>query len=293
MHLAEHSCLVPTDGSFRLSDAATAPPKDAGDAEAWEKKLKKRCKQLAELQEKLYADDRWSLLCIFQAMDAAGKDGTIRAVTKGVNPAGFQIYSFKQPSHEELDHDFLWRTTCRLPERGRIGIFNRSYYEEVIVVRVHPEYLRGQRLPREVPLEQLWQERYDSIRDQEQHLARNGTVVLKFFLNVSRAEQQRRFVARIDEDAKNWKFSSKDVIESKRFPEYMAAYDHALRETSRPYAPWYCVPADDKDYMRLQVSDVIVKTLKGLPLAYPEPSREERDKMAELRNEIAAELEKS
>jgi PPK2 family polyphosphate:nucleotide phosphotransferase len=279
--------LVPSDGSFQLADAATAPPSDAGDDAKWEKRLKKRTKQLSELQRKLYADDRFSLLLVFQAMDAAGKDSTIRSVMSGVNPAGFQVFAFKQPSDEELDHDFLWRSAKSLPERGRIGVFNRSYYEEVLVVRVHPEYLGGQKLPHEVSLDTLWEQRYDSIRDHEKHLFRNGTVVVKFFLNVSQAEQHRRFVARIDEQEKNWKFSPGDVAESKLWDKYQHAYDCALRATSRDEAPWYCVPADDKAYMRMVVADIVHKTLDGLPLRWPKLSDEDLARMLELRGQLA------
>jgi PPK2 family polyphosphate:nucleotide phosphotransferase len=284
--MLDHRYLVPTDGSFRLRDAATKPPPDAADQEACKKKLKKRRKRFAELQDVLYAHDRWSLLCIFQAMDGAGKDSTIRAVTQGVNPSGFQVFCFKQPSAEELDHDFLWRSASRLPERGRIGIFNRSYYEEVLVVRVHPEYLGKQKLPREMSLDDLWRERFDSIRDHERHLFRNGTVVLKFFLNVSQEEQHTRFVARAEDGTKNWKFSGTDVAESRYWDDYMKAYEEMLRETSRPEAPWYCIPADDKPYMRLQVGNIIVKTLEQLPLEYPKPSKEQRDKMEKAVEEL-------
>ena len=277
--------LIPADGSFRIADASTQPPAD-GDDKKWEKKLKKRVDQLAKQQRLLYADDRWSLLLVFQAMDAAGKDSTIRAVMSGVNPAGFQVYSFKQPSDEELDHDFLWRSASRLPERGRIGIFNRSYYEETLVVRVHPEYLGGQKLPRETPLDQRWEERYESIRDHEKHLSNNGTVVLKFWLNVSQKEQHRRFVARIDEQEKNWKFSAGDVAESRHWDKYMEAYEAMLNATSRDTAPWYAIPADSKAYMRMCVADIVVQTLKSLPLRYPELNAKEHAQMLELRKEL-------
>jgi PPK2 family polyphosphate:nucleotide phosphotransferase len=290
MYLIDSPYLVPTDGSFALGRAPTTPPSGAGDATSRKKRLKKRVKKLEKLQRKLYADDRFAVLLVFQAMDAAGKDGTIRAVMSGVNPAGFQVFGFKQPSDEELDHDFLWRTTSRLPERGRIGVFNRSYYEEVLVVRVHPEYLSGQKLPYDGPLEQLWAERLESIRDHERHLARNGVAVVKLWLNISREEQRRRFVARIDDPAKNWKFSAGDVAESKLWDRYMHAYEEALRATSRPWAPWYAVPADDKDYMRATVADIVVKTLEKLPLRWPEPSSEGRKRMLELRDELSEEV---
>lgn len=239
--------------------------------------------RMAELQEMLYAHDRYSLLVIFQAMDAAGKDGAIRHVMSGINPQGCQVFSFKHPSATELDHDFMWRTHCALPERGRIGIFNRSYYEEVLVVRVHPEYLQGQQLPEIDDLETLWQHRYESIRDHEKHLARNGTVILKFWLNVSHEEQRQRFLSRLDEPEKNWKFSTGDVRERGFWKQYMRAYQTALTETSRPWAPWYAIPADNKPYMRARVSEIIVRTLESLDLRYPEVSADERANFDEMR----------
>ena len=272
--------LVPFDGSFRVSQAPTKPPKGRRSKKENKKILEIYVDLFNEYQRKLYAYDRYAVLLIFQAMDAAGKDGTIRAVTTGVNPAGFQVSSFKVPTPEELDHDFLWRTTRRLPERGRIGIFNRSYYEEVLVVRVHPNYLQPQRLPRELPLNELWRERYESIRDFEKHIARNGTVVLKFWLNVSREEQKERFLARIEEPEKNWKFSEGDVREREHWDEYMAAYEDALNATSRPWAPWYAIPADDKPFMRACVAEIIVKTLETLNLHYPVVGEEEKAKLS-------------
>jgi len=230
----------------------------------------------------LYAYDRYALLLIFQALDAAGKDGTIRAVMTGINPAGCQVFSFKQPTPEELDHDFLWRTACRLPERGRIGIFNRSYYEEVLVVRVHPEFLEPQKLP-DLDLARIWEQRYESICDHEKHLARNGTVILKFWLNVSKEEQRQRFLDRIEEPEKNWKFAPRDVHERTFWDDYMRAYEDVLNATSRPWAPWYAIPADDKPYMRLCVADIIVKSLKKLGLKYPTVGPDEQAKFAEMR----------
>ena len=261
---------VAFDGSFRVESAPTAPAPAPERAEC-EKKLAKVVKKLRKLQRKLYAYDRFSLLLIFQAMDAAGKDGTIRAVMSGINPAGCQVFSFKRPSTEEYDHDFLWRTAVRLPERGRIGIFNRSYYESVLVVRVHPRFLEGEQLPpgATTDLGCLWEDRYASIRDHERHLARNGTVVLKFWLNVSRAEQKRRFLKRIDDPDRNWKFSAQDLAERARWPEYMTAYEDALNATSRPWAPWYALPADNKPFMRLEVARIVAKTLERMPLRYP------------------------
>lgn len=260
---------VPFDGTFELASSPTAPPPDAPDEAECRKRLARASDEIAELQRVLYADNRYAVLLIFQAMDAAGKDGTIRAVMAGVDPTGCQVYSFKQPSSEELDHDFLWRTTCRLPERGRIGIFNRSYYEEVLVVRVHPGFLAAQRLPGETDPARLWPLRFKSIRDHEKHLSRNGVVILKFWLNVSKDEQRKRFLARLDDRHKNWKFSAADVRERDHWDAYMEAYQDALRETSRARAPWWAVPADDKHYMRMFVAETVVLALRGLRLEYP------------------------
>jgi PPK2 family polyphosphate:nucleotide phosphotransferase len=282
----DHPTRVPFDGAFRIENCSTHPGDDRLGGKQAKKKLKKEIKKIDDLQRQLYAQNEWALLLVFQAMDAAGKDSTIRAVTRGLNPAGFQVASFKQPSPEELDHDFLWRTAKRLPERGRIGIFNRSYYEEVLVVRVHPEYLGGQRLPSMLRDDEVWKRRYASIRDHESHLARNGTVVLKFWLNVSREEQTRRFVSRIDEPEKNWKFSSGDVAEAEHWPKYMEAYEEALNATSRPWAPWYAIPADDKPTMRWMVARIVRKTLEALPLAWPEVDEEERRKLKEMRDRL-------
>jgi len=256
---------------------------DVPDKKSYKKKLAGLVDELDDLQRRLYASDKYSVLLIFQAMDAAGKDSTIRAVLSGVNPAGFQVCSFKQPSAEELDHDFLWRSAKRLPQRGRIGVFNRSYYEETLVVRVHPEYLQGQKLPHKLDLGTLWQERFESIRDHEKHLARNGTVILKFWLNVSPEEQKRRFLSRIDEQHKNWKFSAGDVKERSHWQDYMHAYEEALNETSRPWAPWYAIPADDKSFMRLSVASIIVDSLSKLDLQYPEVTRAQREKIRGMR----------
>jgi PPK2 family polyphosphate:nucleotide phosphotransferase len=214
-------------------------------------------------------------------MDAAGKDGTIKAVTTGLNPTGCQVFTFKQPSAVELDHDFLWRIWGGMPERGRIGIFNRSHYEEVIVVRVHPEFLGRQQLPRGATRPQ-WDERFESISDMERHLARNGTAILKFWLNVSKKEQRKRFLDRIEEQEANWKFSAADVGERARWDDHMHAYEEALGATSRPWAPWYAIPADDKPYMRARVAEIIADTLEALPLRFPEVPREEKKRMAEL-----------
>jgi PPK2 family polyphosphate:nucleotide phosphotransferase len=265
----ESPWLVPTDGSFSRDAFLTHPPADAPDEKTCRKRLAKEVKRIDELQRRLYADDRQSLLLIFQAMDAAGKDSTIRAVLRGVNPAGCQVFSFKQPSKEELDHDYLWRSVKRLPERGRIGVFNRSYYEEVLVVRVHPEYLGGQRLALPDDMDRFWQARYRAICDHERHLSENGTVILKFWLNVSKEEQKRRFLSRLNEPEKHWKFSSGDLEERKLWDAYMEAYQQALSATSMPWAPWFAIPADNKPYMRWQVARIIRKTLEEIDPSYP------------------------
>lgn len=273
MHLPTDAMLVPFDGSFRVSDYATTPGEEPG-KKTLQKALKKRVDQISKLQRKLYADDRFAMLLVFQAMDAAGKDGTIRAVMSGVNPAGCQVYSFKSPSSEELDHDFLWRTSNRLPERGRIGIFNRSYYEEVLAVRVRPEYLAKQRLP-QIDKNNIWNDRFSSIREHEAHLERNGTIVLKFWLNVSQEEQKARFMSRLTTPERYWKFSKTDLSERGKWSDYMAAYQDIFNETSREGAPWYAIPADNKPYMRLCVAQIIAEKLASLPLKYPEKSAEE------------------
>lgn len=265
--------LVPFDGSFRVADYATVPGEASGKKDL-QKSLKKRVEQISKVQRKLYADDRYSVLLVFQAMDAAGKDGTIRAVMSGVNPAGCQVHSFKSPSSEELDHDFLWRTACRLPERGRIGVFNRSYYEEVLAVRVRPEYLAKQRLPH-VDETNVWNDRFSSIREHESHLARNGTIILKFWLNVSPEEQKARFMSRLTTPERYWKFSKTDLSERGKWSDYMAAYQDIFNETSREGAPWYAIPADNKPYMRLCVAQIIAEKLASLPLEYPEKSAKE------------------
>lgn len=275
--------LVPFDGGFRADAAPTEPPPDAPDKSECKRRLKVLRKRLAELQEVLYADDRFSVLLVFQALDAAGKDGTIRAILKGVNPAGCQVFSFKQPSKEELDHDFLWRTARRLPERGRIGVFNRSYYEEVLVVRVHPGFLKAQRLPPGPTGTAFWEERFEAIREHEHHLARAGTVVLKFWLHVSADEQRRRFLARLDEPEKHWKFSVGDVREREHRAAYLEAFQDALNATSRPWAPWYAIPADSKPYLRLAVAEQVVARLEALPLAYPTMDDEARGRVDEMR----------
>jgi PPK2 family polyphosphate:nucleotide phosphotransferase len=273
---------------LRLKDRPTRVKPYYDSKQDAEARLARHVEQLAELQNLLYADDRYALLLVFQAMDAAGKDSCIKHVMSGVNPQGCQVYSFKHPSAEELDHDFLWRTQRALPERGRIGIFNRSYYEEVLVVRVHPEILRAQKVPRElVDDDDIWEERYRSIADMEAHLHRNGTRIVKFFLHVSKDEQRKRFLARIDEPEKNWKFSSKDVEERKYWKDYMRAYEDCLAATSSKRSPWYVVPADDKANARLIVSRIVVETLKSLDMAYPVPDPARRRELLALRRLLA------
>jgi len=278
--------LVPFDGTFHISEWATSPPEGTQGKGALKKSLARSVDQLDHLQRRLYADDHWGVLLVFQAMDAAGKDSTIRAVLRGINPQGCQVVSFKEPSKRELDHDFLWRVASALPERGRIGVFNRSHYEEVLVVKVHPEYLKGQRLPRNVPPQVRWEERYESIRNFESHLARNGFVILKFFLNVSREEQARRFRRRIDRPDKNWKFSEGDLVERRYWDRYMDAYQDALRATSRSWAPWYAVPADDKPFMRATVAEITEAALGTLGLDFPEVSGKDRETLESLRDKI-------
>lgn len=250
--------------------------------------LAEHIEDLSEQQSRLYAHDRYSVLLIFQAMDAAGKDGAIKHVMSGVNPQGCEVFSFKQPSAEELKHDFLWRTIRRLPERGRIGIFNRSYYEEVLIVRVHPEILHGQGLPDELLDEKtVWQERYRSIVDLEKHLHRNGTRIIKFFLHLSKAEQRKRFLMRIDVPEKNWKFSLADIEERRQWKHYIKAYEACLSATSTATVPWYIVPADDKENARLIISRVVLDTLKQLRMNYPEADKARRKELRSIRKVLA------
>ena len=279
---------VPGDGSLVLADLPTVPPEDSGSKSDWKKELAERVEQLHELQRRLYADGRHAVLIVFQAMDAAGKDSTIRKVFSGVNPAGFRCTSFGRPSSRELAHDFLWRCQQALPERGRIGLFNRSHYEEVLVVRVNPEILGAQNLPR-VDHATIWDERMESIRQWEAHMARNGTVIIKFFLNVSPEEQKRRLLARIDRPDKNWKFELGDLDVRDRWDDYMQAYEQALRHTSRPHAPWYAIPADSKPYMRLAVARIVVETLESLELHYPRVDEDQEAKLAAGRARLLAE----
>jgi PPK2 family polyphosphate:nucleotide phosphotransferase len=271
---------------FRLKDFNPADTGHWKSKEHGEKALVEKVAQTADLQDKLYAQDTWSLLVIFQAMDAAGKDGAIKHVMSGVNPQGCEVHSFKQPSETELQHDFLWRTTRKLPERGHIGIFNRSYYEEVLVVRVHPKILEGQKIPSPLVGKKIWDERFEDIRCFERHMARSGTVIRKFFLHVSKKEQKRRFLARLDEPQKNWKFSAGDVRERGYWDDYQKAYEDMIRNTAAKEAPWYVVPADNKWFTRLVVSTVIVDALESLDLAYPKVGEAERKELAAARKEL-------
>ncbi|HXJ30412.1 MAG TPA: polyphosphate kinase 2 family protein [Gemmatimonadales bacterium] len=245
--------------------------------------------RLSALQEKLYAQDRWAVLLVFQALDAAGKDSTIKHVMSGVNPQGCQVYSFKAPSNEDLEHDFFWRAARCLPERGRIGIFNRSYYEEVLVVRVHPEILAREKLPPAVVTKNIWRERFEDIVAFERHLARNGTLVLKFFLHVSPAEQRRRFLERLDKPAKNWKFSAADLAERQHWKAYMQAYEEMIQHTATPGAPWYVIPADHKWFTRLVVMEAIIAALDKLDLAFPTVPSGERKALQAARAELERE----
>jgi PPK2 family polyphosphate:nucleotide phosphotransferase len=285
----ESPYLVPFDDSFSISKAATKAEND-GKKDSNKAALESTVQELSVLQQHLYANDRYSVLLIFQALDAAGKDGTIRAVLTGVNPVGCQVYAFKAPNSEELDHDFMWRVQRALPERGRIGVWNRSHYEEVLVVRVHPDFLDGQRLPyRPKKLEDLWAERFESINAAEKHWARNGTVVLKFFLNVSQKEQHARFADRMNDPDANWKFNAGDYEESTKWNDYMAAYQDALRATSKPWAPWYAIPADSKSYMRKTVAEIVVKTMKQLDLPYPTLPPKAQAELERVRARLATE----
>jgi PPK2 family polyphosphate:nucleotide phosphotransferase len=275
--------------SFRLKDYDPADTCGLDLKDQTDELLKESIALMQDRQEKLYAQNEWAVLLIFQAMDAAGKDGVIKHVMSGLNPQACQVFSFKQPSAEELDHDFLWRTNRRLPERGRIGIFNRSYYEEVLVVRVHPEFLAGEHLPQELKGKKIWKERFADISSLESYLNRNGTVIRKFFLNVSKEEQQRRFLARLEEPEKNWKFSEGDVREREHWNEYMDAYEDMIRHTSAPHAPWYVIPADHKWFMHLTVGAAVLDTLESLKLDFPKVSKTRQKELAAAR----AALEKS
>jgi PPK2 family polyphosphate:nucleotide phosphotransferase len=280
-----------TDGkSFRLKqiDPANTLSFDSDEKPKAQQALEAGVELLAKLQDKLYAQDRWAVLIIFQAMDAAGKDGAIKHVMSGVDPQGCEVYSFKSPSAEELDHDFLWRCAKRVPERGRIGIFNRSYYEETLIVRVHQNFLEGQKLPPDVKTKDLWKRRYQDITSFERYLSHNGVTVLKFFLHISKEEQKQRFLARIDDPGKNWKFSLNDVREREHWDEYMDAYEDTIRHTASKHAPWYVVPADNKWFTRLVVASAIVTNLNALDLDYPKLDQEGVKALEEARKSLAA-----
>jgi PPK2 family polyphosphate:nucleotide phosphotransferase len=276
---------------FRLKDF---DPGDTGGLESADKPkaqegLRAGVEALASHQDRLYAQDKWAVLLIFQAMDAAGKDGAIKHVMSGINPQGCQVFSFKAPSSEELDHDFLWRCQKCLPERGRIGIFNRSYYEETLVVRVHQEILAKQRIPEKLVTKRIWKERFEAIRNFESYLSRNGVLVRKFFLHVSKKEQKKRFLERIDDPAKNWKFSATDVAERKHWKEYMAAYEDMIAQTSTPESPWYVVPADNKWFTRIVVAAAVIDGMESLGLAYPTVPASQKKVLAQARADLMAE----
>lgn len=277
--------------NFRLKDYHQKPPKNLRkeDKPLVVQALEHGIEALAALQDKLYADDRWSLLIIFQAMDAAGKDGAIKHVMSGVNPQGCQVTSFKAPSSEELDHDYLWRCTKNLPERGRIGIFNRSYYEEVLVVRVHDKILQSQKLPNKLITKKIWKQRFEDIRNYEKYLQRNGTVVIKIFLHVSKQEQKKRFIERIDNPDKNWKFSAADARERGFWDVYQKAYENMIRNTSTKDSPWYVIPADNKSFARIAVASAIIHALDKMNLQYPQVSPEKIAELQEVKKALMAE----
>jgi len=278
---------------FRLKKFDPKGPGRSASHQGAKKFLKRSVEAISELQEKLYAQDRWGLLLIFQAMDAAGKDSAIKHVMSGIDPKGCQVYSFKTPSNEELDHDFMWRTSKALPERGRIGIFNRSYYEETLVVRVHPEYLGHQKLPAELITKRIWKERFQDINAFERYLSRNGFVIRKFFLNVSRAEQRRRFLDRLDRPEKNWKFSMGDLAERERWRAYMTAYEEMIRATATPYAPWLVIPADNKKFARTVVAAAVIDALNALRLAFPPLDAEQKRDVTRARRLLKRESRRS
>jgi len=291
--LKDPSILAVPGKKHLVSDFSHDYTADVKDKETAVRLLAGNIQDIIGEQDKLYADNRFAVLLIFQAMDAAGKDGTIKNVMSGLNPQGCQVYSFKSPSPDELDHDYIWRTYKCLPERGRFGIFNRSYYEEVLVVKVHPEYLIRQQLPGIRSITEVtpafWKDRYRQINDLERHLTDNGTIVIKFFLNVSKGEQKERFLDRINDPARNWKFSAADVQERLHWDEYMEAYSDMLTHTSTDYAPWYVIPADRKWFMRYAVSNIIINRIKELKVNYPELPEEEKKKLAEAREMLLSE----
>lgn len=278
--------LVPFEGKFDAKSAPCAPPSGGPAKAELQERLEGVLEELFREQRKLMAQDQHALLVVFQGVDACGKDGTTRAITRGLDAAGCRVHSFKVPSHEELDHDFLWRINRVMPERGTLGLFNRSHYEEVLVVKVEPDLLKHQRLPDGEPTKEFWDGRYSSIRDFERHAARNGTTIRKFWLNVSRDEQRQRFLERIEEKESRWKFSADDIRKREQRPAYLEAFGDALSETSRPWAPWYAVPADSKPYLRLTVAEILLKTLKAMDLKWPTPSKADRDEMLRIQKQL-------
>ena len=280
--------VVKPNSMIDLSKIKTDDTNSYASKEEAKKDLKKNIKKMISLQEKLYAEDKYSMLLIFQAMDAAGKDGTIKHVMSGLNPQGTQVTSFKQPSTEELNHDYLWRINKALPERGRIGIFNRSYYEEVLVVRVH-DLIRNEKIPKDLINNKIWNQRFKEINDFEKYLYDNGIVILKFFLHVSKEEQKKRFLERIDKKSKNWKFSDADIKERQYWNEYQKCYQEAISATSKKHAPWFIIPADHKWFMRLAVSEIIVETMSKLPISYPKLSSEQLKNLAACKTKLESE----
>jgi PPK2 family polyphosphate:nucleotide phosphotransferase len=294
MKINSHDFRVDPGKKVKLADWPTVVKPFFKSKDEYKQLLDKHVEELSSLQRMHYASDRYALLLLFQGMDAAGKDGAIRHVMSGVNPQGCRVSSFKQPSAEELEHDFLWRTTRELPDRGKIGIFNRSYYEEVLVVKVHPEMLRAEGLPEELlDKKNIWEERYQSITNFERHLYRNGTRTVKIFLHLSNEEQRKRFLERIDEADKNWKFSTSDVTERKYWKQYVSAFEDCLSSTTSHHAPWYVVPADDKENARLIVSQILSDTLSGLKMAYPKTTEKRRLELQSIRKLLTKNSKKS
>jgi len=286
--LASRYCI--TDGKkFRLKDFDPGNTDGMKSKKLAEKALERSSAMLTEMQEKLYAQDEWALLLIFQGMDAAGKDGAIKHVMSGINPQGCDVYAFKAPTHEELDHDFLWREHKVVPGRGKIGIFNRSYYEEVLIVRVHPQFLKNEKLPDELVTKHIWEERYENINAFERFLTCNGVVIRKFFLHISKEEQKKRFLSRLEDSKKNWKFSMDDIKERKFWKDYHEAYEEMVQNTATKRAPWYVVPADNKWYARLVVASAIIEALDGLNLAFPDVDKEKKKELENIREALLAE----
>ena len=286
--IVEKFCITKGE-KFRLKDYDPADTNGVKSKEHAETILERRVGLLSDMQEKLYAQDRWALLLIFQAMDAAGKDGAIKHVMSGVNPQGCDVFSFKSPSSEELNHEYLWRTHKYVPERGKIGIFNRSYYEEVLVVRVHPVFLQAERLPDELMTKRIWEERYEDINAFERYLTRNGVVVRKFFLHVSKEEQKKRFLERLGDSKKNWKFSMADIKERAFWKDYQKAYEEMIQHTATKHAPWYVIPADNKWFTRLAVASAIIETLDGLNLFFPDADKTKKKELEAVRASLLAE----